>query len=264
MKQIHYISGLPRTGSTVLCNLLMQNPQFHATATSGLPEIIIPLKNGWDDLTAHKNFDIQSSRIKQRNVLEGVMQAYYEDVEQPVIFDKSREWPSLIESLNWIHGEPIKMIVTVRNVRQILESLEAMYRRRLIAGIPTQSKSVDMSTMEKRAQYWVGGNALLGSSYDLVRDAVNRGNLPVMHFVRFEDLTMNPEDTMKGIYEFLGYDYFNHDFNHVEQVIFEDDRLHGFDGLHDIHSEIKPPRQRRALGTFGQQFEGQEFWDNFK
>ena len=32
----HFISGLPRSGSTLLANLLAQNPRFHSTATSGI------------------------------------------------------------------------------------------------------------------------------------------------------------------------------------------------------------------------------------
>ena len=38
-KTVHFVSGLPRAGSTLLMNLLAQNPKVHATATSGLHEI---------------------------------------------------------------------------------------------------------------------------------------------------------------------------------------------------------------------------------
>jgi sulfotransferase len=33
-KQFHFISGLPRSGSTLLSALLLQNPRFHAGMTS--------------------------------------------------------------------------------------------------------------------------------------------------------------------------------------------------------------------------------------
>lgn len=35
-KKYYFISGLPRSGSTLLANILAQNPRFHATATSGI------------------------------------------------------------------------------------------------------------------------------------------------------------------------------------------------------------------------------------
>ena len=40
MKTIHYTSGLPRSCSTLLQNLLAQNPRVHATGTSGVHEIM--------------------------------------------------------------------------------------------------------------------------------------------------------------------------------------------------------------------------------
>jgi len=40
MKTIHYTSGLPRACSTLLQNLLAQNPRVHATGTSGVHEIM--------------------------------------------------------------------------------------------------------------------------------------------------------------------------------------------------------------------------------
>jgi len=32
--QVHFISGLPRSGSTLLCALLRQNPRFSSAVTS--------------------------------------------------------------------------------------------------------------------------------------------------------------------------------------------------------------------------------------
>jgi sulfotransferase len=263
VKTIHYISGLPRTGSTLLTNILIQNPEFHATGTSGLPAIMEPLKNGWDDIDLHQQLSYSESRLRQRNVLGSVMQGYYQHIKEDVVFDKSRAWPTLAETLRWIQPD-VKIIVTVRNVRQILESMEALYCKRLATGVPSQAKASNFGTMEARAQYYVGGGSLVGSAYEIVRDAVNRGNKDIMHFVRFEDLTADPEGTLEGIYEFLGHDNYKHDFDNVEQVIHEDDRQHGFDELHDIRTKVAPVKPRRALGTFGKEFEGQEFWDNFK
>jgi len=45
---IHFISGLPRSGSTLLANLLAQNPRYHSTATSGILEILFQVRNNWD------------------------------------------------------------------------------------------------------------------------------------------------------------------------------------------------------------------------
>jgi sulfotransferase len=40
MKKLHLIAGLPRSGSTLLCNILNMNPNFYATPTSPLIDVI--------------------------------------------------------------------------------------------------------------------------------------------------------------------------------------------------------------------------------
>jgi sulfotransferase len=42
MKQLHFISGLPRSGSPLLAGILRQNPQFHAAMSSP----VAPMMNG--------------------------------------------------------------------------------------------------------------------------------------------------------------------------------------------------------------------------
>ena len=39
-KKINVICGLPRSGSTLLCNILNQNPDFHASSTSPLAQTL--------------------------------------------------------------------------------------------------------------------------------------------------------------------------------------------------------------------------------
>lgn len=45
-KEIFFISGLPKSGSTLLCNILSQNPEFFVSkATSGCIEILFLIRN---------------------------------------------------------------------------------------------------------------------------------------------------------------------------------------------------------------------------
>ena len=39
--KLFFVSGLPRAGSTILVNLLGQNPAHHVTPTSGMIELFI-------------------------------------------------------------------------------------------------------------------------------------------------------------------------------------------------------------------------------
>ena len=40
MKEYYFISGLPRSGSTLLSSILRQNPKFHADISSSLEPIL--------------------------------------------------------------------------------------------------------------------------------------------------------------------------------------------------------------------------------
>ena len=46
-KQLHFLSGIPRSGSTVLAAILNQNPETHVSTTSGLVHALDGLANTW-------------------------------------------------------------------------------------------------------------------------------------------------------------------------------------------------------------------------
>ena len=49
MKQkIFYQSSLPRAGSTLLQNLIGQNPDFHVTPTSGMIDLVLGARIGYN------------------------------------------------------------------------------------------------------------------------------------------------------------------------------------------------------------------------
>ena len=50
MKSFHVICGLPRSGSTLLCNILAQNPAFNVLHTSALPSLVEYFAKGVTDI----------------------------------------------------------------------------------------------------------------------------------------------------------------------------------------------------------------------
>ena len=58
MKQtIFYQASLPRAGSTLLQNLVGQNPKFHVTPTSGMIDIMLGARIGYNEDTYSKAED---------------------------------------------------------------------------------------------------------------------------------------------------------------------------------------------------------------
>ena len=46
-KTLHFLSGLPRSGSTVLAAILNQNPEVQVSTTSGLVHALTGLAETW-------------------------------------------------------------------------------------------------------------------------------------------------------------------------------------------------------------------------
>ncbi len=73
-KTIHFVAGLPRSGSTMLISLLSQNPRIHGAPISGLAGIFTGIYANWDK----SEFHIESpNEVAKRAVLASVLDAYY-------------------------------------------------------------------------------------------------------------------------------------------------------------------------------------------
>jgi sulfotransferase len=250
MKKFYFVSGLPRAGSTLLCNILAQNPNFHATQTSGCLEVLFLVRNEWDGFIEHKAHPLEKTKKK---VLQGIMQNYYWDVEKPVIIDKSRGWLAHIEMLEWLLEQPVKILVPVRDIRDVLSSFEKLWRqssksRQLLAE---QENYIKFQRLEGRLQIWCASNEPVGLATDRIKDAVARGFRDRMHFVDYDCLTTDPQQALQDVYEFLELEFFQHNFNHVKQVTQENDDVHEFGvPLHKIRSKVeyRGPQYPAILG----------------
>lgn len=240
MKTFHCISGLPRSGSTLLCNVLNQNPRFRATPTSGLAPLLLQIQNLWNDAPELKASATAEDKI---NTLRGTLEGFHRAIEQPVIFDKSRAWPCAYELLENILGYAPKVIVTYREIPAILSSCEKLFRKELKSPNSVAKWGQNMETLEARLTFWSDGSQLVGGAYSRTRDCVARGHRSQMHFVHFENLTTRPRETMQALYTFLGEEYFPHDFDNVEQTTHEKDEAHGFTDLHTIRAAVRPVKK---------------------
>ena len=260
-KTYYFIAGMPRAGSTLLCNILAQNLRFQTTSTSGIMDILFTVRNSWDSLIEFKATPNEKAKVR---VLQGILDNFYADVEKPVIFDKCRGWLSLIEMAEYILGKKVKILVPVRDVRDVLASFEKLWRENAKNSQPSGESQnyFQFQMIQGRTEFWLRPDQPVGLSLNRIRDALQRGYRDRMHFVEFKELTSSPEQTLKKIYDFLGEKYFEHNFNHVEQVTTEDDSVHGLKNLHTIRTKVEPmpPQWPSILGEFAQTYESLNFW----
>ena len=241
-KTIYFVAGLPRSGSTLLVNILAQNPSFHTTGTSGILPVMIGARDQWEGSTEIKAW-VESSEIKDAvriNVLKGILHGYFKHIETPIVFDKSRGWCGYIELLEKMGIEP-KILAPVRDFRDVLASFEKLYRRNKgVRPIPGEQQNyASFQHLKGRCDVWANGAQPLGMAWNRLKDAFDRGKGKYVHFVEYEKLTNAPKRTLQSMYEFLDEAYYEHDFDNVEQVTQEDDIWHGYDDLHTIRSKVE-------------------------
>jgi len=260
-KTYYFISGLPRSGSTLFANILAQNPRFHTTGTSGIMDIIFGVRNTWNELVEFKASPNEEAKLR---VLRSILEAYYSDVDKPVIFDKCRGWPSLLEMAETVLGHKAKILVPVRDLRDVLASFEKLWRDNSKSSqIPQERNNYfKFQTVQGRCEVWLSPDQPVGLAYNRITDALQRGYSDRMFFVDFDDLTARPDLAMEKVYNFLGEPLFKHDFDKVEQVTWENDAVHGFKDLHTIRSKVSPmsPQWPTVLGPFAEKFGELNFW----
>jgi len=122
---IHFISGLPRSGSTLLCALLRQNPRVHAAMTSPVGSLLNGLMRGMsqENETAVFLDDDQRERI-----LRACVEAFYAEIHpEKVVFDTNRGWTSKLPLLSRLYRQA-KVICCVRSPAWVVDSFERLTR----------------------------------------------------------------------------------------------------------------------------------------
>lgn len=273
----YFLAGMPRSGSTLLANLLSQNPRVHVTATSGTVDVLRAIRDTCDANPFFKAMDADEREQTKLAALRGAFRGIADRFEGQAYIDKSRGWPTVFELMGTILGDrkKVKAIICVRDLRDTLASFEKLYRVTGQTSTTTQERAnFEMHrTALGRAEFIMKSSEPVGYSMDVVRDAVTRGWRDQMFFVDYDVLCRAPRTVTTDIYKFLGEEPFEHDVEHVDQVTREDDSIHGFVGLHDIRPQIEPQEPQWPLVFDGavtstpfwaRATEASRWWENMK
>lgn len=228
MKKLHFCGGLPRSGSTVLMNILQQNPRIFTTGTCALPEILhthILIKSRFRESFQAMSVDQADSAMF--GLIHGATKGWFEGLtHKPVVISKNRMWSELFHLY-----KNSKYIVTVRDLRDIVESFEKVNARTL-ALHSFGDRNIFTPAMhkhEKYRHYFDESNSLsipLTTEVPRMMEVFTRKENNVL-FVRYEDFTKEPIYILKKIYNFLEEDWFEHDLNHIDQSeVFEHDHAY--------------------------------------
>lgn len=236
MKSYYFISGLPRSGSTLFSGILKQNPDFYADIASPVKKIT---ENSVNVITnSENNFNITEDQRK--NILYGIFDGYYKQIDKPVIFDSCRSWTKSTNFLKALFPNT-KILCLVRDIVSILNSFELIVSKNpFYTTTLTEHQDNVFSRcdgmMDKNGGVVAGPWILLQEGYAL--------NPEMIMLIEYENLCKTPEKTMRKVYEFLERPYYAHDFENVEYSNENFDKSCNLKNLHTVKKKVEynPPR----------------------
>lgn len=258
---IHFISGLPRAGSTLLAALLRQNPRFSAGMTSPVGSLF----NAMLTQTSQRNESaVFIDNDKRLRLLRACFDAYYADIHPTrLVFDTNRQWTTKLSALVQLFPAA-KMICCVRNPAWVIDSIENLVRRNAfeLSGIFNFEPG---GTVYSRVDGLSKGDGMAGFAWNALREAVYGPHANRLVLVRYESLVADPRGTLRAIYTAIKEPPFVHDPDHIEPALdmIEFDRRLGTPGLHHIHSSVRAEKRPTVLPPdLFAKFAGDAFWED--
>jgi sulfotransferase len=254
---IHFISGLPRSGSTLIAAILRQNPRFQAGMSSPVGSLFMALQNA---MSRRNEGAIFIEEAQKRELLKGLFNDYYYAIHpEKVVFDTNRAWCSKLPTLVRLFPEA-KVICCVRHVPWVMDSIERLIRENAfeLSGI---FGFESLNTVYSRVNRLANSDGLVGFAIDALREAFWSEHANRLILVGYEALAKNPEGTMRQVYKFLGENWFAHNFDNVEYQAEEFDLALGTPNLHRVRRKVEWIERNSVLPpALFDRFANDAFW----
>ena len=233
MKEIFFLSGLPRAGNTLFGSLMNQNPNVAVTANSITADMMgelysLKYTDIFKNFPDHKSFD---------NVCIKVFENYYEHWKADYIIDRA-PW-GMPPNINFIkmYRKNIKIIVLVRDVIEILASFMRFSQRNPGSYIDRDQKK----SIEEKCDALMNKDGVIVKELIGVKHLLRPENKGLYHIIDYHDFTMHPKKTIEGVYDYLEIPKFKHHYTNLNQFKVNnhqyDDTVLGGD-LHKIKTDV--------------------------
>jgi sulfotransferase len=232
---IHFISGLPRSGSTLLGAILRQNPRFHAAMTSPVGGMYMALESA---MSRRNEAAVFIDDQQRRDVLAGLFRSYYSSIKnEKLVFDTNRAWCTKLPALTQLFPQ-LKVICCVREVSWIMDSIERLVRKN--AFQPSGMFGFEPgNTVYTRMNRIAMSDGLVGYALDALKEAVYGEQYDHIVLVEYEALAKAPKSTLGHLYTILNEPWFEHDFENIEYEAENFDFALGSPGLHTVRRRVE-------------------------
>lgn len=254
--RFHFIAGLPRSGSTLLAAILRQNPRFYAQMSGPVYGMLSAVQEHMSPKAEFSSFFTIEKRV---NVYRGMIENYYADQPNPVIFDTNRVWTNQLPLIANLFPDA-KVIACIRDIPWVVDSFERLHQKNFLT-LSIVSNFSPNSTVYLRANSWLTPEGVIGFPFDALKQAYFGEYSDRLLLVPYESLVQKPAAILSQIHQFLHEEPFDYDFNHVEYSADEFDQLSGVPDLHRVHQKVEPrPRRTILPSDLFQKLHGQFGW----
>jgi len=239
---IHFISGLPRSGSTLLAAILRQNPRFHAGMTSPVGAIYMALEGAMSRRNEAAVFIKDSQR---RDILKGLFASYYPR-------SKRKRSCSTPTGCGAPSCRPLRTSsrtressAALRDICWIMDSIERLVRKNRfeLSGMFGFEAGHTVYTRINRV---ATSDGIVGYPLDALREAFS-ANRHQGWFFSNRGPGAGAGIGHELLYDFIGEPYFPHNFEHVEYEADDFDAALGTPGLHVVRGKVQWTERQSVL-----------------
>lgn len=253
-KKFHFITGLPRSGSTLLSSILKQNPRFHASISDPLATMVKGIIETSQNGPGMK-YEVPVER--RINILHSVFEGFYKHIECPVIFNTNRAWTLLTAQIDVLYPES-KFIVCVRDIARVIDSFETIHRNN---PLTTNTVSGGLEgTVYSRAEALMTNEGIVGFPLLGIKQAITSNEQHKLFLIEYDQLCQNTDLVIKSLYNFIEEEHFNHNFNDIRSDWDEYDTEIGVP-MHKLHTRVQfKPRKFIIPPDIIQKYSNLEVW----
>ena len=253
---VHFIAGLPRSGSTLLAALLRQNPALHAGITSPVGSLVTGMLR---EVSQGNETALMIDDAQREALLRGVFDNYYHAIHpSQTVFDTNRGWATRLHLVAALFPET-KVICCVRHIPWIIDSIERLIRQNW-----ELSKLFNFDpggTVYSRADVLMNPGGLVGFALGALKQAMHSEQSDRMLLLPYDLLTREPERAMAAVYAFTGVQPFAHDFANIAFDATEFDARLGTPGLHVVRPNAEAVERNTILPPdLWRRYENESIW----
>jgi sulfotransferase len=263
-KTYFFLSGLPRTGGSLLGAILDQNPDIYVGPTSPVLTFCANTDLLFQSLI-YRSFPKEDFKFR---MLSRICDDWYSDIDSPIVIDKSRGW-SGCPRFAGLFTNNVKIICTVRSILEILSSWILLIRKSPDSFIDRHLKKLPISALtdDNRCDYLMEKeHGTIDQSLSSLKEGFkiqNFNHTNFLHLVEYDDLINDTENIINGIYNFLELPTYKHQYDNIKNITRENDMLLGMPEMHDVRSTISRSNNNPLeilSDNIIKKYSGLEFW----